>query len=66
MFDRETRRAKILEARGRARRDARGKSAHGEVKSLFLFKTLDSLNEMEYSCRKEKRPLLMVVWVNRN
>ena len=32
MFDRETRRAKILEARGRARRDARGKSAHGEVK----------------------------------
>ncbi|CAF3414406.1 unnamed protein product [Rotaria sp. Silwood1] len=30
MFDRETRRAKILEARGRARRDARGKSAHGE------------------------------------
>jgi hypothetical protein len=32
MFDRETRRAKILEARGRARRDHRGKSAHGEVK----------------------------------
>lgn len=41
MFDRETRRAKILEARGRAKRDARGKSAHGEVKSfltvLYLF-----------------------------
>jgi len=32
MFDRETRRAKILEARGRARRDNRGKSAHAEVK----------------------------------
>ncbi|CAF1270672.1 unnamed protein product [Rotaria magnacalcarata] len=30
MFDRETRRAKILEARGRAKRDARAKSAQGE------------------------------------
>ncbi|CAF3700183.1 unnamed protein product [Rotaria sp. Silwood1] len=30
MFDRETRRAKILEARGRAKRDARTKSAQGE------------------------------------
>ncbi|CAF5016600.1 unnamed protein product, partial [Rotaria magnacalcarata] len=28
--DRETRRAKILEARGRAKRDARAKSAQGE------------------------------------
>lgn len=36
MFDRETRRAKILEARGRARRDARGKSAHGDVKYFDL------------------------------
>ena len=31
MFDRETRRAKVLEARGRAKRDVRGKSAAGEV-----------------------------------
>lgn len=38
MFDRETRRAKILEARGRARRDNnRGKSAHAEVKFLITF-----------------------------
>jgi hypothetical protein len=29
MFDRETRRAKVLEARGRAKRDARAKSAAG-------------------------------------
>ena len=32
MFDRETRRAKVLEARGRAKRDARGKSAAGDVR----------------------------------
>jgi hypothetical protein len=37
MFDRETRRAKILEARGRARRDIRGKSAHGEVNFCWNF-----------------------------
>jgi hypothetical protein len=38
MFDRETRRAKVLEARGRAKRDARGKAAPGEVNLLkFLF-----------------------------
>jgi len=37
MFDRETRRAKILEARGRARKDIRGKSAHGEVKFWINF-----------------------------
>jgi len=37
MFDRETRRAKILEARGRARKDNRGKSAHGgEVNSFKI------------------------------
>ena len=36
MLDRETRRAKILEARGRARRDNRAKSAHEEVKLLSL------------------------------
>ena len=36
MFDRETRRAKILEARGRARRDIRGKSAHGEVNTIHF------------------------------
>jgi len=35
MVDRETRRAKILESRGRAKRDNRGKSAHAEVK-LFI------------------------------
>jgi hypothetical protein len=37
MFDRETRRAKILEVRGRAKRDNRGKSAHVEVKFLIIF-----------------------------
>jgi hypothetical protein len=37
MFDRETRRAKILEARGRARRDNRGKSAHAEVRLCINF-----------------------------
>ncbi len=31
MFDRETRRAKVLEARGRAKRDRGKSSAHGEV-----------------------------------
>jgi hypothetical protein len=31
MFDRETRRAKVLEARGRAKRDTRAKSGVGEV-----------------------------------
>ena len=39
MFDRETRRAKVLEARGRAKRDARGKAgapAGGEVNKLGL------------------------------
>ncbi len=36
MFDRETRRAKILEARGRAKRDNRGKSAHGEVENKLI------------------------------
>ena len=46
MFDRETRRAKILEARGRAKRDARAKSAQGEVgftKTIifvFFFKSI--------------------------
>jgi hypothetical protein len=37
MFDRETRRAKILEARGRAKRDVRGKSAPGEVRFSNCF-----------------------------
>jgi hypothetical protein len=31
MFERETRRAKVLEARGRAKRDVRARSGHGEV-----------------------------------
>ncbi|CAF0762156.1 unnamed protein product [Didymodactylos carnosus] len=35
MFDRETRRAKILEARGRARQNVRGKSAAGEVGEII-------------------------------
>lgn len=45
MFDRETRRAKILEARGRAKRDTRGKSAHAEVycATCFLFYLLIDL-----------------------
>ena len=33
MFDRETRRAKVLEARGRAKRDNRARSA-GEVRFI--------------------------------
>jgi len=37
MFDRETRRAKIVEARSRVRRDAREKSANSEVKFNFCF-----------------------------
>jgi hypothetical protein len=37
MLERETRRAKILEARGRARRDNRGKSAHAEVRLYINF-----------------------------
>jgi hypothetical protein len=40
MFDRETRRAKILEARGRAKRDNRGKSGHPEVKLFLVFISL--------------------------
>lgn len=39
MFDRETRRAKVLEARGRAKRDNRARSA-GEVR----LNSIDSQN----------------------
>jgi hypothetical protein len=56
MFERETRRAKILEARGRARRDNRVKSGgHGEVKfilNLFIY--------FEINLRKLKKQRLMV------
>ena len=48
MFDRETRRAKILEARGRARRDNRGKSAHAEVNlSIRLHLNFEKKNLVE-------------------
>ena len=51
MFDRETRRAKVLEARGRAKRDQRGRSAPGDVEILveFLFCLFDYLK-----CRIER------------
>ncbi len=49
MFDRETRRAKILESRGRARRDIRGKSAHTEVKwfSIWFYLFVKILKKAE-------------------
>lgn len=50
MFDRETRRAKVLEARGRAKRDNRAKSA-GEV---GLFSSIVQEYSLNYFIERRK------------